>query len=498
MSGRERHVAVVGAGITGLSAAHYLREMGRERGWPIRITLIEAGNRIGGKIRTLRRDGCVIEQGPDSFLARKTPIITLTRELGLIDQLVPVNPAAPARILHRGVLHPMPKGMQLGIPARIGPFLASRLISWPGKARALLDAVLPAGQGDGDESLGAFLGRRLGREVVERIAEPLLAGIYAGHLDELSLLATFPQFRTLEKEHGSLIRGMAKARKKQQDARQAGSADSIQGSADEPLPPHLGGAVFLTYRNGLSTLTEALLARLADARLIFEEPVIQVDGHEGKVRIRLACGDRLCIDAAVITVPNGQAADMLASLGAATEKIRIPYASVANVVLGFRLSQTAGRKDTGSGFVVPVNEGLAITACTVTSVKWPHIAPEDWLLVRCYVGREGDLRGVTWSDDELIRAVRRDLQRTLGLAAAPVFAEITRWPQAMPQYRVGHVENIAAFRETLKARMPGVAVAGAGFAGIGLPDCIAQGRQAAEEIMAHLARQEELAHETQR
>lgn len=486
MTGRERHVAVVGSGITGLAAAHYLREMGRERGWRIRITLIEADSRIGGKIRTLHRDGCVIEQGPDSFLARKIPIIELTRELGLVGQLVPVNPAAPARICYRGVLHAMPRGMQLGIPARIGPFLQSDLISWPGKARAMLDTVLPARGGDGDESLGAFLSRRLGREVTERIAEPLLAGIYAGQLTGLSLLATFPQFRRLEKEHGSLIRGMAKTRLTQQAMPQSGAQS---GDPTAELPHDLQGATFLTYRNGLSTLTEALLGRLADARIITGDAAVRVDRLDGEVRIRLAGGEQLAFAAAVIAVPNDRAADMLGSLGPAVEQIRMPYASVANVALAFRRSDTVRRKDTGSGFVVPREEGLAITACTVTSVKWPHAAPDDLLLVRCYVGRQGDLRGMTWSDKELVRAVRRDLHNILGLAATPVFTEIARWPRAMPQYPVGHTAKMAAFREVLQARMPGVAVAGAGFAGVGLPDCIAQGKQAAGHIMAELARQ---------
>lgn len=487
MSVRERQIAVVGSGITGLAAAHYLREMGKERGLPLRITLIEADNRVGGKIRTLHRDGCVIERGPDSFLARKTPIITLSRELGLIDQLVPVNPAAPARILHRGMLHAMPRGMQLGIPVNIGPFLRSGLISWPGKVRALLDMALPARDGDSDEALGAFLGRRLGHEVVERIAEPLLAGIYAGHLNELSLLATFPQFRQLEKEHGSLIRGMAKTRRKPQT-----------GDGRSPLPAELAGATFLTYRNGLSTLTDALLERLADARLIQGEGAEQVRREDGEIRIRLTGGEEMSFDATVVAVPNGPAANMLASLGAAADQIRIPYASVANVVLGFRRSDTLGRTNTGSGFVVSRQEGLAITACTVTSEKWPHTTPDDLLLIRCYVGRQGDLRGVTMSDEQLVRAVRHDLHQTLGLAAEPVFAEITRWPEAMPQYGVGHTEKIASFRAALRARMPGVAVTGAGFAGVGLPDCIAQGKQAAEEIIAALAGQEEQVRETQR
>lgn len=472
MNERELRIAVVGAGITGMSAAHYLKEACRREGRPVRITMIEASERTGGKIRTLRRDGCVIERGPDSFLARKTPILELAKELGLLSELVAVNPAAPARILHRGRLHRIPKGMQLGIPGEIRPFLQSGLLSPAGRARALLDLVLPRGGMKGDETIGAFLRRRLGPEAVERIAEPLLAGIYAGDLDELSLLATFPQFRTLEQNHRSLIRGMARSRRQKPPA-----------GRHPILPEELAGAVFLTFKNGLQTLIEALGERLEDVRLITGESAVNVRRRDGDIGIRLSGGDELAFDAAVLAVPNGQMAGMLDSLGPAAGLIDIPYASVANVVLAFRRSETEGRRESGSGFVVPRNEGLAITACTVTSEKWPHTSPEHLLLVRCYVGRSGDLRGVEWTDEQLVQAVREDLRKTLGLAAEPVFAEITRWPGSMPQYGVGHRERIGAFRDALRANMPGVVAAGAGFDGVGLPDCIAQGRRAADEVM---------------
>jgi len=475
--GRAPRIAVVGAGITGLSAAHDLAASCRRDGLAADITVIDASPEAGGKIRTLRRDGCVIERGPDSFLARKTPILELAGELGLIGELVPVNPAAPARIVRRGRLHPIPEGMQLGVPTRIAPFLKSGLLSPAGKARALFDLIMPRGGGNGDVSVGAFLRRRFGAELTDGIAEPLLAGIYAGDLDRLSLMATFPQFRALVKRHGSLIRGMAASRRAAPQA----------AAGRPPLPEPLTRAVFLTFRNGLSTLVEALESRLAGVRFIRGESVRNVRRQDGELRIRLSGGDELSFDAAVIAVPNYEAKAMLGSIGAAAELIDIPYASVANVVLAFRKSETAGRREAGSGFVVPRGERLTITACTVTSVKWPHTTPADLLLVRCYVGRFGDPRGLELADGDLVRAVREDLRRMLALAAEPLFAEITRWPASMPQYPVGHRERVAAFREALKSRLPGVAAAGAGFDGVGLPDCIAQGRQAAAEIRQYLA-----------
>lgn len=477
MNGREPRIAVVGAGITGLSAAHYLAKACRSDGCRARITLIEASSRPGGKIQTLRRDGCVIERGPDSFLTRKTPILELAEDLGLIPELVPVNPDAPARIVHRGKLHPIPPGMQLGIPTRIGPFLQSGLLSPAGKARALLDLVLPRRGGTEDEALGAFLARRLGSELVERISEPLLAGIYAGKLNEISLMATFPQFRALETRHRSLIRGMAAAR---------GNARPAGGSGPA-LPDALARAAFLTFRNGLSAMVEALRRELSDIQTIHGEAALNVRRQDGEIRIRLDGGEELAFDAAVIAVPNRRMTAMLADLGKAVRLIDIPYASVANVVLAFRRSDTASRREAGSGFVVPESEGLTITACTITTVKWPHTTPQDLLLVRSYVGKHGDLRGIELTDDELVRAVRHDLAGTLGLTAEPLFAEITRWPDSMPQYPIGHRERVGAFRETLRQRMPGVFAAGAGFDGVGLPDCIAQGRRAAEETMRFLA-----------
>jgi oxygen-dependent protoporphyrinogen oxidase len=487
--GRAPRIAVVGAGITGLSAAHHLAEAFRRDGVAAHIAVIEAATDPGGKIRTLRRDGCVIERGPDSFLARKTPILELAEELGLTGELVPVNPAAPARIVRHGRLHPIPDGMQLGIPTKLMPFLKSGLLSPAGKMRALFDLVLPKGGAGGDESIGAFLARRFGGELTRRIAEPLLAGIYAGDLDKLSLLATFPQFRELVERHGSLIRGMAESRRRgrQPSADQQAAADRQAPASRPALPEPLSRAVFLTFRNGLSTLVEALENRLAGVRFMFGEKVVNVRRRDGELLIRLSGGAELAFDAAVIAVPNHEAKGMLESIGTAVRLIDIPYASVANAVLAFRRSETAGRREAGSGFVVPRGEPMTITACTVTSVKWPHASPADVLLVRCYVGRHGDPRGLELSDGELLRAVRADLERMLGIAAEPLFVEITRWPDSMPQYPVGHRERIAAFREALRARLPGVAAAGAGFDGVGLPDCIAQGRRAAEEIRAYLS-----------
>lgn len=479
MTAKTKRIAVIGGGISGLSAAFYLQKFSRERQLPVAITLFEGSGRLGGKIRTLRRDGCVIEQGPDSFLARKWPILELTRELGLEQELAPLNPEAnKTYILHRQRLHPMPEGLMLGIPTRMLPFLTTGLISPLGKARAALDFVLPRKREKGDETLGAFLERRLGAEVHRHIAEPLLAGIYAGDTGELSLQATFPQFHEIERKHRSLMIGMMRSR------RQQGGG----GPAAQPLPPQLAGSVFLSYKRGLATLVETLDERLGAVQRVLGKPVAALAREEGAYRLRLSDGAAFDYDAVVLAVPNYEASRLLAASLPEHRLIDIPYASVANVVLAFPAGDL-GDMLRGSGFLAPRGEGLSITACTWTSMKWPHTAPEHIALLRCYVGRAGDEAALRHDDGELTEIVRRDLKRTMGVNAKPLFVEVTRWNRAMPQYTLGHLERLEQFRTALAAQLPGVFATGAGFRGVGLPDCIAQGKQTADQTVQFLLRQ---------
>lgn len=475
--GAPRRIVVLGGGITGLSAAFYADKLMREAGTPAAITVVERSGQFGGKIRTLHRDGCVIERGPDSFLARKRPILDLSHELGIVDQLVATNPQAKKTyILHKGVLHRMPPGLVLGIPTQIAPFLRTGLLSVRGKARAALDFVLPRRREAGDESLGGFLQRRLGAEVLRHIAEPLLAGIYAGDTHELSLAATFPQFQAAERQHGSLIRGMMASRKTPPAASDAGV-----------LPPELRGSLFLSYRCGLGTLVDALLGALAHARLATGCAAVAIDRGEaasggGDYSVALDSGETLYADAVIAALPVHAAADLLPPL----EALRgVGYVSVANVILAYDRARVGHPLD-GSGFVVPRTEGRFITACTWTSSKWRHTAPEGTALLRCYVGRSGEEAGVELPDGELLARVRRDIRELMGIEVEPRFAEVTRWRHSMPQYPVGHLDNVRRAREALAASMPGVAATGAGFHGVGLPDCIRQGKEAAQQVCAFL------------
>ncbi|MDQ8736266.1 protoporphyrinogen oxidase [Paenibacillus sp. LHD-38] len=482
--GNPDRIVIIGGGISGLSSAFYLQREAERRGRELEITIVDSAPVFGGKINTLQRDGFVIEKGPDSFLARKLAIIDLATELGLEDELTTTNPGAKKTyILHQRKLFPMPAGLVLGIPTEIAPFVKTGLLSWGGKLRALMDLVLPVRKEQTDESLGGFLERRVGNQVMRRIAEPLLAGIYAGDLKKLSLQATFPQFAASERKHGSLIRGMQHNRK----------AVAAAGA----LPVVAKGGTFLTFKGGLSTLVNALDRALSKTERRLGTKVVEIKRNtdrsprensddlsaeaQARYEIMLDSGEILHADRIVMTAPAYNAAELLEPLTDCSELRAINYVSVANVVLAFDKA-TFGIDFDGSGFVVPRSEGLHITACTWTSNKWLHTSPSDKVLLRCYVGRSGDEESVKLPDAELIKAVRRDIEETMGIKAEPAFVEITRLPRSMPQYPVGHVTNMKQLRDRFEQELPGVWITGAAFDGVGLPDCIRQGKEAAQAI----------------
>jgi oxygen-dependent protoporphyrinogen oxidase len=471
-------IIVIGGGITGLSAAFYASRIARAAGLAPRITLLEGGRRLGGKIETLRRGELVIERGPDSFLARKLPIIELSKDLGFEQELVALNPKAKKTyILRGGKLHRIPPGLVLGVPTQWKSFVTSGLISPWGKLRAALDLVLPAAQGNEDESLGGFMRRRLGDQVVDFVAEPLLSGIYAGDADKLSLLATFPQFRAAERKYRSLMLGLGRG---------AGATRS-GASSEESIPQHARGSAFLSYRRGLSSLVERLAEALEQegVHVRTEHSVRSIvrSGWGGSI-VTLTNGDALQADAVIVTAPVSAMPGLLPDVEETSVLADMQYASVANVVLGYSQHRVSVSLD-GAGFVIPSTEGRFITACTWTSSKWSHVAPEDQVLIRCYVGRIDDERWRTMDDEQLTAAVRRDVAELVGIDTEPDFVDINRLERSMPQYAVGHLDRVKALRSAMELKTPGVFAAGAGFEGVGLPDCIQQGKQAALQAVSY-------------
>ncbi len=460
-------IAILGGGIAGLAAAYQAVFLAHERGWPTeRIVLFEADDRLGGKITTLRRDGFVVEGGPDTFLATKPWAVELCRELGIEDRLRGTNPHRKATyVLHRGRLEPLPDGLTMMIPTRFAPMLRTRLLTWPEKARMGLDFFLPPRRTEDDESLGAFITRRLGRGAYEGLIEPLLSGIYAGDGDRLSMPATFPYLRDLEQQYGGLIKG-ALAMRRKMGKRAPGTRSA-----------------FLTPETGLAEIVEALEAylRAHGAALWTRTPVTALTPTAEGFRITTPQG-QFFARAVVLATPAYITADLVAPFApeAAAALRGIPYTTTATVSLAYRESDLPRPLD-GYGYVIPRREGREALACTWTSTKFPHRAPEGYALLRVFVGRDGQEDAIPWTEDALVAIARRELAQTLGITAAPLFAEVFVWPQAMPQYTLGHLERVAAAEKAL-APWPNLALAGNAYRGIGIPDCIRSGREAVRKL----------------
>jgi oxygen-dependent protoporphyrinogen oxidase len=450
-------VAVIGGGISGLSAAYALHKR------QVPYLLLEAGPSLGGVIRTEMRDGFLLEGGPDSMLAQKPEGIALCRELGLGDRLVPTNPdLRSVYVLRRRRLHPLPEGMMLAVPTKILPLARSGLFSWPGKLRMGLDLVIPGGNGKGDESIASFLRRRFGQEAVERIGEPLLAGIHAGDPERLSILATFPRFRDLEARHGSLVRGMwATPRPK-------------------PAPGTKPPSAFYSLRGGLREMVDALVVRLDHASIWTKAVVLRVSRTAEGFSLVTGDGDVVRAERVVVAAPGPRIAPALQELvpEVARTLAAIPFASSATVLLGYRRGDVTHPLD-GYGMVVPRTEGLRTTALSFVSTKFPCRAPEGHVLLRGFLGGVRDGEVMSLSNEEMIDTVEREMTGILGLRGQPVMSRVFRWPGGTPQLEVGHIERMAAV-EQMVAAVPGLHLTGAGLRSTGIPDSVADGTRAAE------------------
>lgn len=455
--------AVVGGGVSGLTAAYRLRQRG------VPCVLLEESERWGGVIRSENVDGFLLEAGPDSLLAQKRDALELCRELGLAGRIVPTNERERAvYVLHRGRLHPLPDGMFLAVPTRLLPFARSGLFSWPAKLRMGLDLLRPARRASGDESISDFLGRRFGRECVERLGEPLLAGIHAGVPERLSMQATFPRFVELEARHGSLIRGLLAAR-------------AAARNAPAPPPP------FYSLRGGLVELVESLVARLPPEALRLRCGVEAVVREGDSFSLRLAGDAPLRARALILALPTKRAGRLLSRLLPEAGRVLdgVAQASTATVLLGYRRGDVVHPLD-GYGLLVPRGEGLRTTACSFFSTKFPGRAPDGHVLLRGFVGGARDPGALTLDDAALVATVREEMTPVLGLRGAPVLARVFRWPERTPQLEVGHLARVADVERAVSG-VPGLFTTGAGLRVTGIPDCVADATRVAAAAAGWLA-----------
>lgn len=468
------HVAVVGGGVTGLAAAWFLTQ-GRN---PPSVTLLESGDRLGGKIRTSSVAGRAVDEGADAFLARGAAAVELCRELGLGDRLT--RPATDrAFVWTRGALRPLPPGLVLGVPTALLALARSGILPPAGVARAALDLVLPKRPWPGDQAVGDVVTARFGRELHERLVEPVLGGINAARTDRLSIETAAPLLAAAARRHRSLLLGLR--------------AERRAGGGAAPAPA--GGPVFFRVLGGMAALVERLVDALRERTVTFLLATTAV-GLEprgtGGYLVHADDGTTVEADAVLLTVPTFAAAPLVAGVspGAARLLASIGYASVALVTLAYP-REAPRRPLDGSGFLVPRVDGRLLTACSWMSSKWAELADPDVVILRASVGRWGDERALELDERELVEGARAELDEAVGLRAAPVEARVTRWPRAFPQYEPGHLERVATVETTLARDAPGLALAGAGYRGVGIPACIEGAATAARQLAGWLTRRNE-------
>lgn len=452
-------VVVIGGGIGGLATAY---ELNRQH---VPFVLLESGSRLGGVILSEQIDGYTVDGGPDALLIQKPEGIKLCEELGLGASLMPTKLPRLAFIQRGGRLHPLPAGSVLGIPTAWGPFIKTRLFSWPGKARMGAELLVPRRRDSSDESIGSFMTRRFGAEATTYLAEPLLAGIHAGDVDRLSVHALFPRFVEDEARYGSLLRAFRRQ------------------SARKPSPD----GAFKSLPGGLSDLVRALIATLPAESIRLQTPVSRILKDGETFRIETGAGDRVDARAVVLATPAFAASTILRTLSAVLGQLcsEIPYASAATVAVAFRRDAVSHPLN-GSGFVVPKVENSGIMAASWLSSKWANRAPEGRVLLRAFVGGARDPRALEKSDAELVSTAMTALRPLLGIVGEPLLTRVYRWDRGNAQHEVGHLDRLARI-ETALSTIPGLHLTGSGYRGVGIPDCVADGRATARKVCAWLA-----------
>lgn len=455
-----RRVVVIGGGISGLSAAYYLAKVG------VPSTIIESQPRLGGVIRTEQVHGCIVESGPDSFLAAKPWALELIRDVGLGDEVIGSNDHLRVTYIWKhGKLIPLPDGLMMMVPTRIAPLIATRLLSWSTKARMGLEYFRrPNGAVPPDRSVAEFIGEHYGAESVDYLAEPLLSGVYGGDPTHLSASSVLTRFVELETKYGSLTRGVLASMAARHKHHSPG-----------------GSTLFRTLKGGLGLLTQTLQERIASHATVIHgtAEVIERQGQGFQIRVNDGWLDA---DHLVLACPAYRAGGLIGSLDPTLSQTlsAIEYSSSLTLSLGYNKASFDGRLD-GFGFLVPKRERSRMVACTWVGTKFSHRVPDNQVVLRCFFGGAADDAILDESDESLIEIALADLRHIMGVQAQPAFHAIARWPRSMAQYTVGHGERVRRIEERVK-RIPGLHLAGNAYYGIGIPDCIRMGKEAAHRI----------------
>jgi protoporphyrinogen/coproporphyrinogen III oxidase len=470
-----RRIIVIGGGIAGLAAAHRIIELNKERSADLEVLLLEATSRLGGSIATERAGDFLVEGGPDSFITEKPSALRLCERLGLTPRLVSTQSAyQKIYVVHRGKLEPLPEGFFLLAPTRLWPFIQTPLFSWAGKLRMASELLIPRDDMTIDESLGAFVRRRFGAEAFERVAQPLVGGIYASDPDQLSLVATMPRFKEMERQRRSVIWAMWTEQRRRARSREAGSGARW--------------SLFVTLADGMQELVGAIAGCLPEGSIRFTAPVTGLLRDENACwRVRLDNNEMIAGDAVILATPAFHAGTILASIArdAANELKQITYASTATVSLAFHRTDFPREPDS-FGFVVPAVEQRKIMACTFSSLKYPGRAPADYILLRAFVGGALQPELLDADDIKMEQNVRAELASLLGVTAQPLFSRIWRHSNSMPQYHVGHQARIQRIDNSL-SQFPTLALAGSAYHGVGISDCVRTGEEAVAKVLGQLS-----------
>jgi len=474
-----KRIVIIGGGISGLAAAYRVAELSEAHQQPIHLTLVEATSRLGGIIQSQHRDGFILERGPDSFISEKPEAIELARRLGIESRLIQTNEQNRRSFIVRGGrLRPVPEGFQLLAPSRFWPFVTSDIFSLTGKLRMSAELFLPRRHTNGsdDESLASFVRRRFGREALERMAQPMVGGIYTADPESLSLRATLPRFLDMEEKHRSLILSMWR---KARANRQTG----VRG------PRY---SLFLSFDTGMQVLVDRLsnlrsqISHLQQIEIKLNARVKKLESaneHATIWRVTFDNTETIEADAVCVAVPSFTAAALLTDLAPEVSRHlrEIKFASTATINMAYRRDEVAHKLD-GFGFVVPRIENRSLIACSFSSVKFVGRAPDSHVLFRAFVGGALQPEMLDLDDTEMVSRVEQDLTELLGISGKPLFSEVARWQNSMPQYALGHLARVEQIENEL-TRFPGLTLAGNSYRGAGIPDCISSGERAADAIM---------------